>query len=75
MQTPAVTPAAHVGDRFIRLHEVSWRTGLGKTAIYGRLKSGRFPPSVKLSPRVTVWRQSVIERWIEEQASAAKAAA
>lgn len=36
-----------------------------KTAWWAGVKSGRYPPPLKLSPRVTVWRVEDIRRLIE----------
>ena len=35
-----------------------------KSAWWAGVKTGRFPPSIKLSPRVTVWRVEDIREYI-----------
>ena len=53
-------------DRLIRLPEVMARVGLRRTAIYQRMREGRFPRSRSLGPRCTVWVEAEIEGWIKE---------
>lgn len=56
---------------FWPIAEVSARTGLGKTAIYGRLDQGAathdpdFPRPVALSPRCVRWRSDEVLAWME----------
>lgn len=51
-------------DRLIRLPEVMARVGLGRTAIYQRMREGRFPRSRSLGPRCTVWVEAEISEWV-----------
>ncbi len=53
-------------DRLIRLPEVMARVGLRRTAIYQRMREGRFPKSRSLGPRCTVWVEAEIDAWIEQ---------
>lgn len=59
-----VVQPAH--DRLIRLPEVMARVGLRRTAIYQRMREGRFPQSRSLGPRCTVWLETEIDAWIEQ---------
>lgn len=52
-------------DRLIRLPEVMARVGLRRTAIYQRMREGRFPRSRSLGARCTVWVEAEIDAWIE----------
>lgn len=45
----------------LRLPKVIERTGLGRSAIYERVKGGLLPTPIKLSPRVSVWPASEID--------------
>ncbi|MBX7541877.1 AlpA family transcriptional regulator [Qipengyuania sphaerica] len=70
-QTPASGgPASTVDDltgsaeRLLRLPEVMERVGLRRTAIYQRMREGRFPQSRSLGPRCTVWVESEVNDWI-----------
>lgn len=60
-----------VGD-LLRLPDVCSRTGLKKTQLYGLMKVGRFPHSIKLGVRTAVWSSRAIDAWIGEQLEAAK---
>lgn len=54
----------HGGVRLIRLPEVIDRVGLRRTAIYQRMREGRFPKSRSLGSRCTVWVEAEIDEWI-----------
>jgi len=51
-------------ETLIRLPQVRARTGLSKTEIYRRAKSGEFPSPRRLSHKVSVWQASEVEAWI-----------
>ena len=51
-------------ERLLRLPEVMDRVGLKRTAIYQRMREGRFPKSRSLGSRCTVWVEAEIEDWI-----------
>lgn len=53
--------------RFLRLPEVELRVGLRRSAIYQRMSEGRFPKSKSLGARCTVWLESDIVQWMNEQ--------
>lgn len=57
---------------FIRLSQVLYLTGLGKSSIYKFMGEGHFPQSTKLGSRVTVWQQSDIQDWIKSKIQARK---
>ena len=56
-------------DRILRTPEVVKLTGLSRTTIWRRVRSGDFPAPVKLgslASRSVGWRESEIEEWIEQ---------
>lgn len=55
-------------ENFIRLKDVMRITGIARSTIWLWIKNGQFPKSIKISPRVTVWKVSDIQQWIEEKA-------
>lgn len=66
------TASGHDGngcDRLLRLPQVMNRVGLKRSAIYQRMREGRFPRSRVLGPRCTVWLESEIDRWVGDVAS------
>lgn len=50
-------------SNFLRIKQVSEKTGLAKSTIWLWVKEKKFPKPIKLSPRVTVWEESIIEQW------------
>ncbi|WP_369910059.1 helix-turn-helix transcriptional regulator [Xanthomonas hydrangeae] len=67
--TPANAPRpdAGRGERFLRKPEVLSRTGISRSHLYWLMDRGRFPKSIPLSPRVTVWLESDVDAWIAAQ--------
>jgi prophage regulatory protein len=58
--------------KFLRLPQVKQTTGLSKSTIYARIAEGTFPKQIPLGPRLVVWVESDIQKWIAEQVSAAR---
>lgn len=50
--------------RFLRLPEVIWRVGLGKTTIYEYIKRKQFPAPHKPSDGTSVWISDEITAWM-----------
>ena len=53
--------------KLLRLPQVMELTAAARSTIWKWVKDGEFPQPFKLSPRVTVWRESDIEAWIESK--------
>jgi prophage regulatory protein len=51
---------------FLRLEQVLQLFPVSKSQWWHGVKTGLYPASVKLSPRITVWRASDIRKLIEE---------
>jgi len=49
----------------LRLGQVEQATGLKKSSIYSRIKTGDFPTAVKLGSRSVAWRSDDIQEWID----------
>ena len=58
--------------KLLRLPEVKQTTGLSKSTIYARIAEGTFPKQIPLGPRLVVWVESDIQKWITDQVSAAR---
>jgi prophage regulatory protein len=73
---PPNTPIASATekDRLLRLPDVEKLTGCGKSTVYGLMAAGKFPKNLRITRRLSCWKESDVQRWIAEQ-SAAKAAA
>ncbi len=67
---------SQLSRRFMRLPAVKQAVGLGRTAIYEKIKSGEFPAPYPLSNngRAVAWASDEIDRWIESRIQAAGAA-
>lgn len=48
-------------ERLIKLPEVLATVGMGKTAWYDGIRSGKYPKPIKRGPRDTVWPMSAIQ--------------
>jgi len=59
--------ATRAPDRLMRLPEVQRLTGLRRSAIYEQMQSGRFPRSVKASPRAATWSEAAVQAWIADR--------
>ena len=56
-----------MSQAILRLPAVQERTGLKRTTIYERVRSGAFPAPIKLSTRASGWLVSEVDRWLEER--------
>jgi prophage regulatory protein len=52
--------------KIIRLPKVKELVGLGKTAIYDKIKEGDFPKPIKLG-RASGWLEGDVQQWIGQQ--------
>lgn len=52
--------------KIIRLPKVKELVGLGKTAIYDKIKEGAFPKPIKLG-RASGWLEGEVQQWIGQQ--------
>ena len=57
--------------KLLRLPQVKTITGLSKSTIYARISEGTFPKQISLGPRLVVWVEADIQKWITEQVAAA----
>jgi prophage regulatory protein len=53
------------GRRFLRLTEVKHQVGLGRSAIYQKVKSGDFPSPVNLGARAVAWCSDEVAAWMD----------
>lgn len=54
-----------MGERLLKFAEVSHRVGLGRSAIYSRMKKGDFPEVIKIGS-ASRWAESKIDAWLEQ---------
>lgn len=59
-------PAAQASElRFIKLKEVMAICGKSRTSVYESIKTGTFPPPVKLGGRSSAWVKSEVLEWAQ----------
>ncbi|NOV17839.1 AlpA family phage regulatory protein [Ensifer adhaerens] len=71
MNAPAIDHTR--ADRFLKLKDVMARTSLGSSTIYRRMKAGTFPKPKQLSEACVRWRESDIDKWMNDLPSAGAA--
>lgn len=54
-------------ERFLRLSQVLERIPVGKSTWWAWIACGKAPKGLKLSEKVTVWKESDIQAFIEKQ--------
>lgn len=57
---------SNTADRIIRLRTVLDRTGLSRSTVYRKIAEGTFPSQIRISVHGAGWRESAINRWIED---------
>ena len=61
--------------QFLRVRQVTERTGLSRSTIYALAKSGHFPAPIKIGQRASAWLASDIDAWQKQRVEAARVAA
>lgn len=56
-------------DRFLEFPEVRNRTTLSRTTLWRREREGAFPRAVRISKGRVGWRESEVQRWLEERSA------
>jgi len=62
------------GTGFVRITTILQLFPVSRSAWWAGVKSGRYPPSVKLGPRTTAWRSEDIRQLLEKSGDARGAA-
>jgi prophage regulatory protein len=58
--------------RFLRLADVKQQVGLGRSAIYQKVKSGDFPAPVNLGARAVAWVSDEVDAWVDRRIKASR---
>ena len=56
-----------MNDAMLRPSQVAERTGLSRTTIWRRVRTGNFPPPIVLGPNAIGWPTSVVNEWLDTQ--------
>lgn len=52
-------------ERLLRIDDVCYLTGLGRSTVYAKVKGGAFPHPVQLHGACVAWRESEVDAWID----------
>ena len=66
--TATTTPTASP-EKLLRLNAVLSRVPVSRSAWYQGVKDGKFPPPIKLGPKTSAWRESDVNRLIQDLAA------
>lgn len=62
-------------ERLLRIDDVCFLTGLGRSTIYSQVKGGKFPAPVQLHGACVAWRETEVDAWIAQRPAAQTGAA
>ncbi|MBH2812368.1 AlpA family transcriptional regulator [Serratia liquefaciens] len=54
-------------ERFIRLPEVLYTTGLSRSTVYEMVSRKQFPAQISLGGKNVAWLASEVEQWMDER--------
>ncbi|MCG5031867.1 AlpA family phage regulatory protein [Mesosutterella sp. OilRF-GAM-744-9] len=52
----------------VRMKDLSAAIGLSPSTIFQYVHDGKFPKPIKINPRVSLWKWSEVEAWLDQQA-------
>jgi prophage regulatory protein len=58
-----------VFDFALRTKQVAQALGVGRSTLYKMVAEGSFPKPQKIGPRISFWRTSVVNDWLNQQRS------
>jgi prophage regulatory protein len=65
--------SATISERALRASDVCHQTGISRTHLYRLVGKGLFPSPVRISNRVTVWREADVQNWLTAKFSTSSA--
>ncbi|WP_037432029.1 helix-turn-helix transcriptional regulator [Serratia plymuthica] len=65
--SPVIQSGYAPRERFIRLPEVLYTTGLSRSTVYEMMARKQFPAQVSLGGKTVAWLESEIENWMAER--------
>lgn len=71
---PSQTISRSYRERLLRIADVCFLTGLGRSTVYAKVKERQFPQPVKLHGTCVAWKETEVDSWINERPSADAAA-
>lgn len=67
---PAPPQARAYRERLLRIDDVCFFTGLGRSTVYAKVKAGDFPGPVQLHGACVAWRETEVDAWIAARPAA-----
>lgn len=67
MSTPNTDKVAPGGRNFVRGKQLKAKDGLAESTRYKMISEGKYPPPVKLGPRLAAWIEDEVDAWIAER--------
>ena len=56
-------------DFALRTKQVAQALGVGRSTLYKMVAEGSFPKLKKIGPRISFWRTSTVNTWLDQQKS------
>ena len=51
--------------KLLRIGDVANKTTLAESTLWIKISKGQFPKPIKISPAISVWKESDVDAWIE----------
>lgn len=64
-QAAQPTAPAPAPDQLLRIDDVERLTGIRKSSLYAKIKTGGFPCPVRITARSVAWPSSRVQAWIQ----------
>ena len=61
------TSGRNYRERLLRIPDVCFLTGLGRSTVYAKVKERQFPQPVKLHGTCVAWKETEVDAWISER--------
>ncbi len=54
------------GMKFLRIRDLQEKVGLSRSQIYKLIQGEEFPRQLKIGSRISVWKESDVDKWMSE---------
>ena len=54
-------------SKYLRITDVIKKISVSRSAILQWWREGNFPKPIKLSPKVTIWDEEIIDEWVKSK--------
>lgn len=61
---PATQNVSYAGERLLKISDVCERTSMSRSTIYNMIASGTFPSPISITPSMSRWLASDLDKWI-----------